>query len=75
MTSIFFSLKSWTTLNNIHVKVQLPTLVAHTNMDQDAVNILKDHFAQILVFLQKNQHDLFLKEYEIATPTYMAKVE
>lgn len=28
--------------------VQLPALIAHTNMDQDAVNILKDHFAHIL---------------------------
>jgi mortality factor 4-like protein 1 len=29
--------------------VQLPSLIAHTNMDQDAINILKDHFA---IFLQ-----------------------
>ena len=28
--------------------VQLPCLIAHTNIDQDAVNILKDHFASFL---------------------------
>ena len=44
-------------------------------MDQDAVNILKDHFAQVLTFLQNHQNEFFLKEYEIATPTYMAKIE
>ncbi|KAJ1330081.1 hypothetical protein BSLG_009753 [Batrachochytrium salamandrivorans] len=27
---------------------QLPALVAHSSMDQDAVNILKDHFVQVL---------------------------
>ncbi|KAL2917346.1 Esa1p-associated factor [Polyrhizophydium stewartii] len=53
--------------------VQLPALVAHTNMDQDAVNILKDHFAQILAYLQKHQAQLFLKDYEPATPTYIAQ--
>ncbi|KAJ1334495.1 hypothetical protein BSLG_007650 [Batrachochytrium salamandrivorans] len=37
-------------------------------MDQDAVNILKDHFVQVLAYLQKNQSELFLKEYEAATP-------
>ncbi|KAJ3369782.1 Esa1p-associated factor [Kappamyces sp. JEL0680] len=33
--------------------VQLPSLIAHTNMDQDAVNILKDHFATILQYARR----------------------
>ena len=53
--------------------VQLPGLIAHTNMDQDAVNILKDHFALFLLFLQKFQNDLFLSDYDMATPEYISK--
>ncbi|KAL2913421.1 Esa1p-associated factor [Polyrhizophydium stewartii] len=53
--------------------VQLPSLVSHTNMDQDAVNILKDHFEQVLTYLHKNQAHLFLKDYEPAPPSYIAQ--
>ncbi|KAJ3300362.1 Esa1p-associated factor [Borealophlyctis nickersoniae] len=52
--------------------VQLPTLIAHTNMDQDAVNILKDYFVQFLQYLEKNQKQLFLAEYENASPDYIS---
>lgn len=55
--------------------VQLPTLVAHTNMDQEAVNILRDNFVHILAFLQKTQGTYFLKEYENATPAYIGRTE
>ena len=44
-------------------------------MDQDAVNILKDHLALILNYIQKHQADLFLAEYDIATPAYIARLE
>jgi mortality factor 4-like protein 1 len=44
-------------------------------MDEDAVNILKDHIAQFLTYLLKNQADLFLAEYEVATPAYISKME
>jgi mortality factor 4-like protein 1 len=37
-------------INLIIKLVQLPSLIAHTNMTQDAVNILKDHFATILQY-------------------------
>ena len=33
--------------------VQLPQLIAHTNMDQDAVNILKDHFVEVLKYVNR----------------------
>lgn len=50
----------------------MPNLIAHTNMDQDSVKILKDHFTQFLGFLTKFQKDLFLEEYDLATPQYLA---
>lgn len=52
--------------------VCLPSLIAHTNMDQDAISILKDHLAQFLGYLVKFQKELFLEEYESATPQYLA---
>ncbi|KAJ3040571.1 Esa1p-associated factor [Rhizophlyctis rosea] len=55
--------------------VQLPTLVAHTNMDQDAVNILKDYFVKFLEYLQKHQQQLFLSEYDNATPAYISTLK
>ncbi|KAJ3272545.1 Esa1p-associated factor [Terramyces sp. JEL0728] len=57
-------------LSNI---VQLPTLIAHTNMDQEAVNILKDHFSTFLLYLQENQESLFNVDYEAAIPEYLSK--
>ena len=51
--------------------VQMPSLIAHTNMDQDAINILKDHFTQFLGFLVKFQKEFFLDDYESAPPNYM----
>ncbi|KAJ3324311.1 Kanadaptin [Boothiomyces sp. JEL0866] len=53
--------------------IQLPTLIAHTNMDQEAVNILKDHFTTFLLYLQENQESLFNVDYEAAIPEYMSK--
>jgi hypothetical protein len=42
-------------------------------MDHDAVNILKDHFAAFLAYLEKNQDTLFTNEYELATPDYASQ--
>lgn len=60
--------------NGIHPAVQLPTLVAHTNMDTEAVSILREHFVDILKFIAKNQKELFV-EYENAEPGYIANVK
>jgi mortality factor 4-like protein 1 len=51
--------------------VQLPSLIAHTNMDVDATNTLKDHLILILEYLLKNQGDFFLEEYVTAPPSYI----
>jgi mortality factor 4-like protein 1 len=53
--------------------VQLPSLIAHTNMDHDAVNILKDHFTTFLIYLEQNRETLFVNEYEVATPDYVSE--
>ncbi|KAJ3049273.1 Esa1p-associated factor, partial [Quaeritorhiza haematococci] len=53
--------------------VQLPSLIAHTNMDQDAVNILRDYFVEFLKYVQKNHQELFVSEYETASPNYIAQ--
>ncbi|TPX30839.1 hypothetical protein SmJEL517_g05687 [Synchytrium microbalum] len=47
--------------------VQMPNLIAHTNMDQDAAEILKDHFVNILNFMARNQKELFLDYQTIFT--------
>ncbi|KAI8895206.1 MRG-domain-containing protein [Globomyces pollinis-pini] len=52
--------------------VQLPTLIAHTNMDQEAINILKDHLCSILDFFLEQQDELFTTQYESASPEYLA---
>lgn len=55
--------------------VQLPMLIAHTNMDVDATNVLKDHLVMILDYMAKNQGEFFLSEYEIAQPSYISRAD
>ncbi|KAI9026827.1 MRG-domain-containing protein [Hyaloraphidium curvatum] len=43
--------------------VQFPSLIAHTNMDSDAVNLLREYFTDFLKFLAKNKKEFFLSEY------------
>lgn len=43
--------------------VQFPSLIAHTNMDQDNVNILREYFTDFLKFLAKNKKEFFLSSY------------
>jgi mortality factor 4-like protein 1 len=52
--------------------VQLPSLIAHTNMDQDAINILKDHICTFLIYLEKHREELFVNNYEPASTEYLA---
>ncbi|KAI8809579.1 MRG-domain-containing protein [Cladochytrium replicatum] len=51
--------------------VHLPQFIAHTNMDQDAINILKDNFVDFLKYLDANSKSLFLTDYENASPAYL----
>lgn len=50
----------------------MPSLIAHTNMDSDAVHVLTDYLTDILRFMQKQQKHLFQTEYENAPPGYLA---
>lgn len=69
----FSSCKPFTTTwdTNIYI-VQMPNLIAHTNMDSDAVHVLNDYLSDLLRFMQKQQKHLFQTEYENAPPGYLA---
>lgn len=73
----------------MHSLVQLPSLVAQTDMDAEAVAVLTEYLTDILKYvpvlvpfyrrlmmicryMQKNQKQLFLSEYENATPEYLS---
>ncbi|ORY01480.1 MRG-domain-containing protein [Basidiobolus meristosporus CBS 931.73] len=53
--------------------VQLPMLIAHTSMDQEAINILRDHFTEFMKYLQKNAKEIFISQYEKASDDYIEK--
>ncbi|KAG0225171.1 Esa1p-associated factor [Actinomortierella wolfii] len=55
--------------------VQFPSLIAHTQMDQDAINALRENLVDMLKWMQKNHKDLILSEYENASPAYMSIVK
>ncbi|KAJ3105027.1 UDP-glucuronic acid decarboxylase 1 [Phlyctochytrium planicorne] len=50
--------------------VQLPQLLAHTNMDGDAINICKDYFVEVIKYIESNSAALLTQNYENATPSY-----
>ncbi|KAI9486872.1 MAG: chromo domain-like protein [Benjaminiella poitrasii] len=52
--------------------VQMPSLIAHTDMDPDTSEVLMNYLTDILKFMQKQQKQLFLSEYENAAPGYVA---
>ncbi|PIA19648.1 MRG-domain-containing protein [Coemansia reversa NRRL 1564] len=52
--------------------VQLPALIAHTNMDEEAVQVLKEHMGDVLKYMHKFSKSLFVDEYENASPAYVA---
>ncbi|KAJ3074410.1 Esa1p-associated factor [Podochytrium sp. JEL0797] len=52
--------------------VQLPQLIAHTNMDQETIVTLKDHFVDFLTYMEANAPQLFLQNYENASPAYVS---
>jgi len=53
--------------------VKLPQLLAHTNMEEDAANVLQQKLNEFLKFLQKNHATFFLTEYPLATPDYIKR--
>ncbi|KAJ1940554.1 Esa1p-associated factor [Linderina pennispora] len=52
--------------------VQLPGMVAHANIDDDAVALLKEHLGDILKYMHKFMKTLFVEEYDNASPSYVA---
>ncbi|KAF3197108.1 Esa1p-associated factor, variant 2 [Orbilia oligospora] len=44
--------------------VTMPELIAHTNMDTQAVNSLRDHLDNIMLFISRNHEKYILSEYE-----------
>ncbi|CAO3585322.1 unnamed protein product [Absidia cylindrospora] len=54
--------------------VQLPTLIAHTSMEKGTVTVLTDYLADILKYMQKMQKQLFVTEYQNASPSYVSLV-
>ncbi|KAI3652899.1 hypothetical protein MP228_002324 [Amoeboaphelidium protococcarum] len=53
--------------------VQMPSLVAHTTMDQDSILLLRDQMTSIVEYLAKNQDKFFMKEYDNAPPEYLTR--
>ncbi|KAI8334648.1 chromo domain-containing protein required for cell polarity [Chlamydoabsidia padenii] len=58
----------------LRLYVQLPTLIAHTTMDENTVSVLADHLGDILKYIQKMQKQLFVTEYQNASPSYVSLV-
>jgi len=52
--------------------VQMPSLIAHTNMDHDSINLLREHLVEFLKFMHKHHKQLFLADYENASPGYVS---
>ncbi|SAL99404.1 hypothetical protein [Absidia glauca] len=44
--------------------VELPTLIEQTNVDTETSELLKTTFMDILIFLNDNEKDLFVKDYQ-----------
>ncbi|KAK6345487.1 Esa1p-associated factor, variant 2 [Orbilia javanica] len=44
--------------------VTMPELIAHTNMDTQAVNSLREHLDNIMLFISRNHEKYILSEYE-----------
>ncbi|KAI8140154.1 MRG-domain-containing protein [Fennellomyces sp. T-0311] len=52
--------------------VQMPSLIAHTDMDADATAVLTEYLNDIIKYMHKNQRQFFCSEYENATPDYVS---
>lgn len=50
--------------------VNLPSIIAHTTMDAEAILLLKEHLAELFAYMLKEQKKLFVDEYETPSPSY-----
>ncbi|CAO3650735.1 unnamed protein product [Cunninghamella echinulata] len=58
----------------LRLYVQLPQLIAHTSMDELTISVLSEYLFDVLKYLQKMQKQLFISEYQNATPSYVSLV-
>ncbi|SAM04882.1 hypothetical protein [Absidia glauca] len=58
----------------LRLYVQLPTLIAHTAMDETTISVLTDHLGDILKYIHKMRKQLFVSEYQNASPSYVSIV-
>ncbi|KAI9310955.1 MRG-domain-containing protein [Dichotomocladium elegans] len=52
--------------------VQMPSLIAHTDMGAEATNVLTDYLTDIMRYMQRMQKQFFSTEYEHPTPEYVS---
>lgn len=50
--------------------VNLPSMIAHTTMDSESIALLKEHLAEFLAFLVREQKRFFVSEYETPSTSY-----
>ncbi|KAK0551730.1 Esa1p-associated factor [Tilletia horrida] len=50
--------------------VNLPALVAHTTLDSESIQILKDHLNEFMTYMTRERDRIFVKEYEPASSEY-----
>lgn len=55
--------------------VSMPDLIAHTNMDSQAVSRLREELHKMTTWLSKHMQEYLSVEYEHATQEYMEKVK
>jgi len=55
--------------------VNLPEMIAHTNMDADTVVTLKEHLADILKWMMAERGRLFVASYDNTSPQYQNTVK
>ncbi|KAE8211158.1 hypothetical protein CF327_g5064 [Tilletia walkeri] len=50
--------------------VNLPALVAHTTLDSESIQILKDHLNEFMTYMTRERDRIFVKEYQPASVEY-----
>jgi len=54
----------------LRMLVSLPQMIAHSSLDLESVNILRDYANELLVYMVKEKDRIFLREYESTATAY-----
>ncbi|CCL98454.1 uncharacterized protein FIBRA_00452 [Fibroporia radiculosa] len=54
----------------LRMLVSLPQMVASSNMDSESVGLVKEYANELMVFMAREQHRIFVREYESASLAY-----